>query len=153
MPWVSSAYAGAGFGRNSSIRRRISRNRFLGTATSANWNVTYLPWATTFACRLEHARGPSLSLVVVWERPINAAKPHMCERLNGSDRIGRSAVWGVAGSGTRRHPAIGSPEAIDVQGLFDHASDPEAFADEGRSPLPRLRRPVRVVENKENTRR
>ena len=29
-----------GLGRNSSISRRISRNRFRGTATSANWNIT-----------------------------------------------------------------------------------------------------------------
>ncbi len=49
LPWISSAYAGAGLRRNSSTRRRISRKRFRGTATSANWNVTYLPWLTTFA--------------------------------------------------------------------------------------------------------
>ncbi len=48
-PWISSAYAGAGLRRNSSIRRRISRNRFRGTAISANWNVTYRPWRTTLA--------------------------------------------------------------------------------------------------------
>jgi len=24
-------------------------NKFFGTATSANWNVTYRPWPTTFA--------------------------------------------------------------------------------------------------------
>ena len=36
-------------GRRSSIRRRIFRNRSFGTATSANWNVTYRPWRTTLA--------------------------------------------------------------------------------------------------------
>ena len=36
----SSAYAGAGLRRRSSIKLRIFRNRSLGTATSANWNVT-----------------------------------------------------------------------------------------------------------------
>ncbi len=35
-PSISPAYAGAGFGRRSSIRLRIFRNRSLGTATSAN---------------------------------------------------------------------------------------------------------------------
>ena len=46
-PSIFPAYAGAGLGRRSSIRLRISRNRFRGTATSANWNVTYRPWLTT----------------------------------------------------------------------------------------------------------
>ncbi len=46
---ISSAYAGAGLGRRSSIRLRIVRNSSLGTATSANWNVTYRPWLTTSA--------------------------------------------------------------------------------------------------------
>ena len=46
-PSIPSAYAGAGLRRNSSIRRGISRNRFRGAATSANWNVTYRPWRTT----------------------------------------------------------------------------------------------------------
>ena len=32
-----------------SIGRRISRNRFLGAATSANWKVTYRPWLSTLA--------------------------------------------------------------------------------------------------------
>jgi hypothetical protein len=36
-PSIAPAHAGAGLGRNSSSRRRISRNRFRGTATSANW--------------------------------------------------------------------------------------------------------------------
>ena len=36
----ASAYAGAGLRRRSSIKLRIFRNRSLGTATSANWNVT-----------------------------------------------------------------------------------------------------------------
>ena len=44
-----SAYAGTGFRRRSSIRLRIFRNSSLGTATSANWNVTYRPCRTTFA--------------------------------------------------------------------------------------------------------
>ncbi len=39
-PSISLAYAGAGLGRRSSIRLRIFWNSFLGTATSANWNVT-----------------------------------------------------------------------------------------------------------------
>jgi len=39
-PWIFSAYAGAGLRRKSSIRLRIFRNKLLGTATSANWNVT-----------------------------------------------------------------------------------------------------------------
>ena len=34
------AYAGTGLRRRSSIRLRIFRNSSLGTATSANWNVT-----------------------------------------------------------------------------------------------------------------
>ncbi len=48
-PWISSAYAGAGLRRRSSIRLRIFRNKFLGTATSANWKVTYRPSLTTLA--------------------------------------------------------------------------------------------------------
>ena len=39
-PSISPAYAGAGLGRRSSIRLKIFRNSSLGTATSANWNVT-----------------------------------------------------------------------------------------------------------------
>ncbi len=35
-----SSYAGAGRGRSPSIARRISRNNFLGTATSAIWKMT-----------------------------------------------------------------------------------------------------------------
>ena len=46
---VSPAYAGAGLGRRSSIRLRIIRNSSLGTATSANWKVTWRPWRTTLA--------------------------------------------------------------------------------------------------------
>ncbi len=42
-------HGGNGAGRNSAISRRIFWNKFLGTATSANWNVTYRPWLTTFA--------------------------------------------------------------------------------------------------------
>ena len=48
-PLIFPAYAGAGLRRRSSIRLRIFRNRSLGTATSANWNVTYRPCRTTFA--------------------------------------------------------------------------------------------------------
>ena len=48
-PSISPAYAGAGLDRRSSIRLRIFRNSSLGTATSANWNVTYRPWLTTLA--------------------------------------------------------------------------------------------------------
>ena len=48
-PSMSPAYAGTGHDRNSSIRRRISQNRFRGTATSANWKVTYWPWRATLA--------------------------------------------------------------------------------------------------------
>ena len=40
LPSIASVYAGAGLGRRSSISRRIFRNKSLGTATSANWNVT-----------------------------------------------------------------------------------------------------------------
>ncbi len=39
-PSISSAYAGAGLRRRSSIRLRIFWNSSLGTATPANWNVT-----------------------------------------------------------------------------------------------------------------
>ncbi len=42
-------HGGNGAGRNSAISRRIFSNRPLGTATSANWKVTYRPWLTTFA--------------------------------------------------------------------------------------------------------
>ncbi len=49
VPPISSAYAGAGLGRRSSIRPRIFRNSSFGTATSANWSVTYRPWRTTLA--------------------------------------------------------------------------------------------------------
>ncbi len=49
LPSISSAYAGTGLRRRSSIRLRIFRNRLQGTATSANWNVTYRPWRTTLA--------------------------------------------------------------------------------------------------------
>jgi len=48
-PSISSTYAGAGLRRNSSIRRRISRNRFRETATSAIWNVTQRPGWTFLA--------------------------------------------------------------------------------------------------------
>ena len=48
-PWISSAYAGAGLGRRSSIRLMIFRNRSLDTATPASWKVTLRPWLTTFA--------------------------------------------------------------------------------------------------------
>jgi len=48
-PSIFPAYAGAGLRRRSSIRLRIFRNSSLGTATSANWNVTYRPCRTTFA--------------------------------------------------------------------------------------------------------
>ncbi len=44
----SPAYAGAGLRRRSSIRPKIFWNKLLGTATSANRNVTYRPWLTTF---------------------------------------------------------------------------------------------------------
>ena len=42
-PLISSAYAGTGLGRRSSIKRKIFWNKLLGTATLANWNVTYRP--------------------------------------------------------------------------------------------------------------
>ena len=48
-PSISPAYAGIGLRRRSSIRLRIFRNSSFGTATSANWNVTYQPWRTTLA--------------------------------------------------------------------------------------------------------
>ena len=48
LPSISPVYAGAGLGRRSSISLGIFRNRSLGTATSANWNVTYRPWQTAF---------------------------------------------------------------------------------------------------------
>ncbi len=47
--WISSAYAGTGLRRRSSIRLRIFRNRSLDTATSASWKVAYRPWRTTLA--------------------------------------------------------------------------------------------------------
>jgi len=37
---LARRHAGASLGRRSSIRLRIFRNSSLGTATSANWNVT-----------------------------------------------------------------------------------------------------------------
>jgi hypothetical protein len=46
---ISSAYAGTGLGRRSSIRPKIFWNNLLGTATSTNWNETYRPWLTTCA--------------------------------------------------------------------------------------------------------
>ncbi len=46
---ISPAYAGTGLRRRSSIRPRIFSNRFLGMATSANWNVTERPWRSTLA--------------------------------------------------------------------------------------------------------
>ena len=49
VPAMSPVYTGAGLGRRSSISRRIFRNRSLGTATSADCNVTYRPWLTTLA--------------------------------------------------------------------------------------------------------
>jgi len=49
LPSISSAYAGAGLGRRSSIKLKIFWNKLLDTATSANWNVTYRPCCTTFA--------------------------------------------------------------------------------------------------------
>ncbi len=42
-------HGGKGAGRSPSMRRRVFRNSSLGTATSANWNVTYPPWLTTLA--------------------------------------------------------------------------------------------------------
>ncbi len=48
-PSIFPAHAGAGLRRRSSIRLRIFRNSSFGMATSANWNVTYRPWMTTFA--------------------------------------------------------------------------------------------------------
>ena len=47
FPYVQ-AVAGDGR-RRSSIRLKIFWNKLLGTATSANWNVTYRPWRTTLA--------------------------------------------------------------------------------------------------------
>ena len=53
QPLINSDYApchgGAGLARSPPISRRISVNSFLGTATSASWNVTYRPWRTTLA--------------------------------------------------------------------------------------------------------
>ena len=46
---MSQAYAGAGLGRGSSIRRKILVNRHLGIATSASCNVMQRPWRTTLA--------------------------------------------------------------------------------------------------------
>jgi len=46
---MSLAYAGAGLRRRSSIWLKIFRNNALGTATSANLNVTYRRWRTTLA--------------------------------------------------------------------------------------------------------
>ena len=42
-------HGGKGAGRSPSMSRRIFRNKSLGTATSASWNVTYRPWLTTLA--------------------------------------------------------------------------------------------------------
>ena len=59
---TSSACAGAGFRRKTSIRPKIFWNKHLDTATSANWNVTYRPWLTTFAS----VAGSSVSKRPIW---------------------------------------------------------------------------------------
>jgi hypothetical protein len=48
-PSISSAYAGTGLRRRSLINPRIFWNKVRGTATSANWKVTYRPCRTTLA--------------------------------------------------------------------------------------------------------
>jgi hypothetical protein len=49
ISWIEICHGGKGAGRSPSMRRRIFRNKPLGTATSANWNVTYRPCRATFA--------------------------------------------------------------------------------------------------------
>ena len=48
-PWIFPTYAGTGLRRRLSIRPKIFWNKLLGTATSANWNVTYRSWRTSLA--------------------------------------------------------------------------------------------------------
>ena len=51
-PSIFPAYAGAGLRCcRSSIKLSIFRTSSLGTATSANWNVTYRPWLTALTIR------------------------------------------------------------------------------------------------------
>ncbi len=72
-PWISPAYAGAGLGRRSSIRLRIFRNKLLGTAISASWNVMYRPWRPTLAPILtsfsRSVQRPMLCLLRQSQRP------------------------------------------------------------------------------------
>jgi hypothetical protein len=71
LPSIAPVYAGAGLGRKSSISLRIFRNKSLGTATSANWNVTYRPWLTTFAPIFTNFSGS----VVRDQSPTGLARP------------------------------------------------------------------------------
>ena len=48
-PSITSGYVGAGLRRRSSISRKITWNKLLGTATSAGWKVTQRPCPTTLA--------------------------------------------------------------------------------------------------------
>ena len=47
LPLILPVYTGTGLRRRPSIKPKIFWNKFLDTATSANWNVTYRPWLTT----------------------------------------------------------------------------------------------------------
>ncbi len=40
LPSISSAYAGTGLRRRSSIKAKVFWNKLFDTVTSANWNVT-----------------------------------------------------------------------------------------------------------------
>ena len=76
-PSISPTYAGAGLRRNSSIRRRISRNRFLGTATSANCKVTLRPCGRRLFPPASRTSGYGLGAVVsdvTVQRPLRARK-------------------------------------------------------------------------------
>ena len=107
-PWNSSTYTGAGLGRNSSIRRKISRNRFRGTATSVSWNVTYRPCLSTFAPIFT-----SLSRSVVshqrsvWARGVNFCS-WLAPDLNG--RANNFRYYPESRHALRGHPQSGAKQ-------------------------------------------
>jgi hypothetical protein len=73
-PSIPLTYAGAALRRRSSIRLRIFRNSSFGTATSANWNVTYRPWLTTLApiFTISPATCSATSTLSPWAAPMSA---------------------------------------------------------------------------------
>jgi hypothetical protein len=85
--WFAHAGAGSGGGRRSAIKRRISANSNLGTATSAIWNATWRAWVTILARRhgprrkclrsLERVKGiePSSSAWKAVALPLSYTRP------------------------------------------------------------------------------